>query len=186
MLLPIGAAMLLLAALAGCGAQRANVPVPTPREAAHTLAGAPAPLAALHRQGGQLLGGGQQAFAARLAALRGRPVVVNAWASWCGPCVAEFPLFQRTSVGYGTRVAFLGIDVDDGAGDARAFLHKHWVSYPSYADPDRRIARSAGATTGVPTTVFYGRDGRVAYIHQGQYRDERQLRADIGRYALRS
>jgi len=171
---------------AGCGSQQPHLRVPTRAEAAQRLAGAPAPLAALHRQAGALLDGGEAAFTQRIAALRGRPVVVNAWASWCGPCKLEFPFFQRSAVGYGRRVAFLGVDVNDGSSDARAFLREHFLAYPSYVDRDERIARAVGVRTGLPTTVFYGRDGDVAYVHQGQYRDEAQLTADIARYALRS
>lgn len=185
---PFGVSVpLLLAVLAGCGAQQqAHVPVPTPTQAARALAGAPAPLAALHRQGDLLLSGGKGAFEQQLAALHGRPVVVNAWASWCTPCAAEVAYFQRTSVSYGRRVAFVGVAVDDAPPASRRFMRAHWMSYPSYSDQSKQIAHAIGVNTGLPTTVFYGPDGRVSYIHQGQYRDERQLTADIARYALRS
>jgi cytochrome c biogenesis protein CcmG/thiol:disulfide interchange protein DsbE len=181
----LGAWVLVAALLAsGCGSREADVRVPTPAEATEALAGAPAPLASLHRQAGRLLEGGQAAFERRLAELRGRPVVVNAWGSWCGPCIDEFPLFQRTAVAYGKRVAFLGIDVRDGTETARAFLREHWVAYPSYFDPDERIARAVGARVGLPTTVFYERGGDVAFVHQGPYRDEAALVEDIERYLL--
>ena len=107
---------------------------PKPRGAAavnHELAGSPPPLAALHQQAGQLLGG-ESALAARIRALRGYPIVINAWASWCAPCRSEFGLFASASARYGRRVAFLGADTDDSAGDARTFLAQHPVSYPSY------------------------------------------------------
>ena len=65
-------------------------------------------------------------------ALRGYPIVINAWASWCAPCRSEFGLFATASARYGRRVAFLGADTNDSAGDARAFLTQHPVSYPSY------------------------------------------------------
>jgi len=184
-LVPSGAIVLaLLAALAGCGARQAHVRVPTPAQAARELSGAPAPLAALHREGDVLLSGGQTAFEQRLAALRGRPVVVNAWASWCTPCLAEVPFFQRTSVAYGRRVAFLGVAVDDAPPASRRFMREHWMSYPTYSDQGKQIAHAIGVNTGLPTTVFYDARGRVSYVHQGQYRDERQLTADIARYAL--
>jgi cytochrome c biogenesis protein CcmG/thiol:disulfide interchange protein DsbE len=181
---PFGVAALLLAALlAGCGSQDRQLRVPTPAEAARQLANSPPALAALHRQAGIVLGGGKAAFGARLATLRGRPVVVNVWASWCGPCRLEFPLFQRASVQYGRRVAFLGVASNDAPPDARSFLSDHWTAYPSYGDEDTKIADSIGVRTGLPTTVIYARDGKP-FVHQGPYRDATQLRADIARYAL--
>ena len=176
-------AVVAILLLSGCGSQEPDVKVPTPAEARSALAGAPAPLASLHRQAAELLPGGEDAFDARLATLRGRPVVVNAWASWCTPCRYETPFFQRTSVRFGRRVAFLGVNPDDDTAKAKAFLREHPVSYPSYADPDEQIADEIGVRAGLPTTVFYGRDGKVAYVKQGQYRDEQQLAADIRRYA---
>ena len=84
------------------------------------LAGSPAPLAALHAQADELLAGGLPALRARLAALRGTPVVVNKWASWCEPCRAEFGVFQRVSVAHGREVAFIGIDSGDTAAATRS------------------------------------------------------------------
>lgn len=186
-LAPLGVCAVVAALLAGgCGSSEPEIEVPTRAEAAQRLAGAPAPLAGLHRQAGELLDGGRDAFERRIEALRGHPVVVNAWGSWCGPCVLEFPYFQRTAVAYGKRVAFVGIDVEDPPAAARTFLRDNWIAYPSYVDPDKRIMRSTGARVGVPTTVFYDRDGRVAYIHQGPYREEADLEADIRRYLLTS
>jgi thiol-disulfide isomerase/thioredoxin len=179
-------ALVVVALLSGCGSGSAHVRVPTPAEAGKRLASSPPALAALHRQADTLLSGGQSAYDARIASLRGRPIVVNAWASWCVPCRVEIALFQRSSVAYGRRVAFLGINTQDTAGKAHGFLSAHWLSYPSYADEDSEIAHAAGVRAGLPTTIFYGRDGKVAFVHQGQYRDEAQLTADIARYALRS
>jgi thiol-disulfide isomerase/thioredoxin len=149
------------------------------------LAGAPAPLAKLHAQGSMLLGGGRAAFKARLTSLKGRPVVVNKWASWCGPCRAEFPDFQKASVKYGKRVAFVGVDGNDNHGDAQKFLKQYPVPYPSYEDPSGEIAQVLNATVAFPTTVFYDRSGHVAYLHQGQYLTGGKLEQDIQRYVLR-
>ena len=173
----------VLLTLAGCGAQQANVRAPTPAQARSELAGSPATLASLHRQAAQLLDGGLDAYRARLAALRGRPVVVNAWASWCPPCRTEMPYFSRAAVRFGRRVAFVGVNAGDTDGHARAFLRDHYIPYPSYTDPDDKIAQEIGVRAGLPTTVFYGRDGKVAFVHQGQYRDEAALTADVKRYA---
>jgi thiol-disulfide isomerase/thioredoxin len=147
------------------------------------LAGAPKPLADLHGQGCELLGGGPAAFKARLAALKGHPVVVNQWASWCGPCRAEFPHFQKLSVSLGRRVAFVAVDFQDNNGDAAAFLKRYPIPYPSYEDGDGKVSQVFNGVGPLPKTVFYDAAGKLKYIHVGQYATEAKLRADIARYA---
>ena len=146
------------------------------------LEGAPAPLAALHRQPSALLDGGVPAFRARLRALRGSPVVVNKWASWCGPCRAEFPVFQRVAAKRGREIAFLGVDAFDARDDARKFLDEYPLPYPSYLDPKEQIVRDIGAPGNYPITVFLDERGKTAFIHQGPYRTDADLEADIDRY----
>jgi thiol-disulfide isomerase/thioredoxin len=148
------------------------------------LDGAPAPLAALHAQANELLGGGAKALRGRLRALRGRPVVVNKWASWCGPCRAEFTLFQHVASQYGKRVAFVGLNSGDNDAAARRFLQQRPLSYPSYTDPHEKAALALGAATNYPITIFYGADGKRRYMHQGGYFDLAKLRGDIRRYSL--
>jgi cytochrome c biogenesis protein CcmG/thiol:disulfide interchange protein DsbE len=150
---------------------------------AERLAGAPAPLAGLHRQGNELLDGGADAFKARLKDLRGYPVVVNKWASWCGPCRFEFPFFQRQSVKHGKRIAFLGVDSDDSDGDAREFLSEYPIPFPSYKDPHLAVATELGAVQATPATAFYDSKGELAFLHQGGYSSESKLAEDIERYA---
>jgi cytochrome c biogenesis protein CcmG, thiol:disulfide interchange protein DsbE len=148
------------------------------------LAGSPPALAALHTQGGALLGGGAQALDARLAALKGYPVVINKWASWCVPCKEEFGAFQRASAEYGRRVAFLGLDSGDAnRADAVAFLRSFPVSYPSYYDKSGQMGERITDSSSTPVTVFVTRDGR-RFIHQGQYPSVGKLRHDVERYAL--
>lgn len=179
-LAPILAVCLLAA---GCGAAQPKSAAPAPRSAANRLAGAPPALARLHRQAGQLLGGGRKAFEARLRELRGHPVVVNKWASWCPPCRAEFPFFQRQAIERGRNVAFLGVDSNDNDADARTFLKRFPVTYPSYRDPNLAIAAAMKAVLAFPSTAYYDRRGRLAYLHQGGYATESKLSRDIERYA---
>jgi thiol-disulfide isomerase/thioredoxin len=167
----------------GCGAVQPASRAPTPAALRAELAGSPPALASLHAQRGRLLSGGLRAFRARLLELRGVPIVVNVWASWCGPCRAEFPLFQVASARLGRRVAFLGVDTLDSEADARGFLAKLPVAFPSYEDPSGAIARSLAPTQGVPITVFRGPAGRTTYFHQGAYRSEADLIRDIRRHA---
>lgn len=153
---------------------------PSSAAAQRALAGSPPALAALHEDANQLLPG--EHLDDRLRALRGHPVVVNVWGSWCAPCREEFPVFQRVAVQTGRRIAFLGIDTQDPAEDARRFLRAHPLSYPSYQDLDGKLARSYGLL-GTPSTVFYDAKGKRAFLHQGPYRSDADLRADIRRYA---
>jgi len=155
---------------------------PTAAAVPSVLAGSPPTLAALHRQASRLLGS-SNGLRARLRALRGYPVVINAWASWCTPCQEEFPLFAQASVRYGHVVAFLGADTNDSAGNARAFLAKHPVSYPSYQTSSAQLAPLA-SIEGLPTTIFVSRAGKVVSVHTGQYRAEGSLDGDIANYAL--
>ena len=159
-------------------------PGPSAAEAKRALAGAPAPLAALHARSGELRPADPDAFQRQLRALRGYPVVVNAWAAWCAPCKLEFPLLGRAATRLGKRVAFLGLNVSDNAGDARRFLAKAPVPYPHLEDPDARIIQAQSAASGLPVTLFYDRRGRQAFVHQGGYRSEQDLLDDIRRYAL--
>ena len=180
-LLPLLACCLLAA---GCGQDEPRSAAPdSPGSQRAVLAGSPAPLAALHRQANRLLGGGTAAFRARLRELRGHPVVVNKWASWCPPCRSEFPFFQRQALRRGRRIAFLGVDSNDSASDARAFLRKLPLSYPSYSDPKLGIAAELHAVQAFPATSFYDREGKLSYVHLGGYPSERKLAADIARYA---
>jgi cytochrome c biogenesis protein CcmG, thiol:disulfide interchange protein DsbE len=149
-----------------------------------SLAGAPAPLAALHAQAGQLLEGGAPALKARLAALRGRPIVINKWASWCVPCRSEFGAFQQASLALGREVAFVGIDsADTSRAAARSFLRSFPVSYPSYYDHSGSLGTKITDSAFTPVTVFFDRSG-AEYIRQGPYPSRAKLEADVRRYAL--
>jgi cytochrome c biogenesis protein CcmG, thiol:disulfide interchange protein DsbE len=180
-------AVLILATVAfatpGCGGSEEGGGAGAPPDYERALAGAPPPLAALYAQANELLPGGIEAYEQRIESLEGYPIVVNAWASWCGPCRYEFPLLQKLSARYGKRVAFLGVDSEDDAEGAKTFLEEEPVPYPSYSDPGKEIFNSLGAR-GFPDTAFYDREGELVYLKQGQYADRAALEEDLRRYAL--
>jgi cytochrome c biogenesis protein CcmG/thiol:disulfide interchange protein DsbE len=155
--------------------------VPTAAAADRALAGAPPALAAVHRDANRLLPADE--FERRILALRGHPIVVNVWGSWCVPCRREFPVFERLAVKLGKRVAFLGIATQDSEENAGAFLAEHPVAFPSYMDFDGKLAREDIGTIGTPSTLFYDAKGKRSYLHQGPYYKDADLEADIERYA---
>lgn len=174
---------LVLAAvsLAACGVEEPQAPAPA--RASKAPAGDPAALRRLKADANRLLDGGPAAFKSRLAELRGYPVVVNQWASWCGPCRFEFPFFQRLAAAYEGRVAFLGVDSRDGRRAAAEFLRELPTPFPHYFDKDTSVARLFRGGRAWPTTAFYDRSGRLVGTHIGAYAAEAKLEADIGRYA---
>jgi cytochrome c biogenesis protein CcmG/thiol:disulfide interchange protein DsbE len=181
-LLPLCAIALVALLLGGCGSSTESGDGSHP-DYEKALAGSPPPLAALYKQANDLLPGGQAAFEKRLAQLRGYPVVVNVWASWCGPCREEFPVLQKLSARYGKKVAFFGLNSEDSDDAAATFLREEPLPYPSYTDPDKDVFTSLGAV-GFPDTAFYDKKGKLVYLKQGPYRDSSELEADVRRYAV--
>jgi thiol-disulfide isomerase/thioredoxin len=182
----IAAAVAIVAAVAiGVVQTSGNQPgpagvTPSPAAARAALEGSPTPLAEVHDAANALLP--IDGFEQRIKALRGYPIVVNVWGSWCNPCREEFPVFERVSVALGKRVAFLGLATQDSKEEAGKFLEAHPVTYPSYMDFDGKVADSFGIIN-APSTVFYDRRGRRAYLHQGKYANDADLKDDIRQYA---
>jgi cytochrome oxidase Cu insertion factor (SCO1/SenC/PrrC family)/thiol-disulfide isomerase/thioredoxin len=157
---------------------------PSTATVAAQLAGSPPALARLHDQADQVVGN-QAALAARIRSLRGYPIVLNVWGSWCAPCVAEFGLLGTASAYYGRRVAFLGADIGDSVSDGQSFMQQHPVSYPSYQTTDSQLTSIIPqGVLGWPTTIFFNRRGRITYVHTGQYETQGTLDADIATHAL--
>jgi peroxiredoxin len=145
--------------------------------AANTAAPAIAPLATapdftLHTMNGPNL---------RLAEQRGRVVMVNFWATWCGPCREEMPQLNRLYQKYkGAGFVLLGVNVDDDTRKAADVAGKLGVTFPVLLDTDKVVSKLYDLST-MPSTVLIDRDGKVRYVHRGYlngYEDnyEKQIR----------
>lgn len=103
-----------------------------------------------------------------LAQLRGRPVLVNIWASWCGPCRKEMPLLTAAHREFGDRVQFLGLNTADAPPAAAGFLEDFDVRYPQLADPDS-VLLDRLRIPGLPVTLVLDSDGTVLEKHIGPF-----------------
>lgn len=128
-------------------------------------------------------GGGVTAFEKKIQSERGKPVVVNKWASWCGPCRLEFPMFRKQAEKRKGQVVFIGVNSQDNRKDAEDFLKEEPVPFKHFSDPKLEIAASFNAVQAFPSTAFYGSDGKLEFVHQGPYRTEQELSEAIDRYA---
>ena len=178
----------LIAALSLAGCVGSGAGNPDSRlslgQATQPLSNAPPQLAQIRSQANQLLSGGTDAFDTRLQELRGIPVVVNKWASWCGPCRLEFPWFQSLAEKRGGQIAFLGVNSNDSDSAAKQFLTELPLPYPSYSDGDLKIAQELGGPPqAFPTTAYYDRSGKLLFSHPGVYASEQDLIADVEKYA---
>ena len=126
--------------------------------------------------------GGRPAFEAFVKKQQGTPVVVNKWASWCGPCRTEFPYF-RDQANKRKDVVFVGVNSNDNDGDARSFLADNPVPFKQFSDPKLEIAAAFNGVQAFPTTAFYDSKGELAFTHPGGSQSEDQLAEDSDRYA---
>ena len=144
----------------------------------------PKPLAENRAQASEIIDGSTDALKAKLADLRGYPVVVNQWGSWCPPCRAEFPFFGESAEAHADEVAFLGVDIQDDRRAAEDFLAELPVPYPSIYDRDADAVFSIGWTQVSPTTWFIDERGEIVHQRPGAYPDRAALEADIRRFLL--
>lgn len=159
--------------------------VPTVAQAREAVRDAPPALRALYARGGGLIDVPADDLDGFLRSLRGHPAVINVWAEWCGPCREEFPLLRTAVARHGTRVAFVGLNVDAAGDHAKAerFLTEQPTVYPSLTDPGEAIARRLEATGARPQTVFLDAEGEIVTVRQGAYATLDQLERDLRLYA---
>ena len=102
-----------------------------------------------------------------LGELKGQVVLINFWASWCGPCRQEMPILDQLYRSYqAAGFTLLGVNVEPSAGDAQKFLKGTPVSFPILFDPDSKVSKLYDVS-GMPSTVIVDRKGNVRYIHHG-------------------
>jgi thiol-disulfide isomerase/thioredoxin len=114
----------------------------------------------------------------QLAAYRGKLVLLNFWASWCGPCREEMPLFsqwQRKYAAQGLQV--IGVSMDDDVAPAKEFLAKHPVSYPIVMG-DAKLGEQFGGVLGLPTTYLIDARGQIVARYRGEA-NLKKLEADL-------
>jgi cytochrome c biogenesis protein CcmG, thiol:disulfide interchange protein DsbE len=176
-------------ALAGCGGDNGGGEArPQGNQSAPSLSSRqdlPPPLAENQAQASELIDGSTEALEAKLADLRGHPVVVNQWGSWCPPCRAEFPFLGESAEAHADEVAFVGVDIQDDRGAAEDFLAEFPVPYPSIYDRDADAVFSIGWTQVSPTTWLIDKRGEIVHQRPGAYPDRETLDADIRRFLLR-
>jgi cytochrome c biogenesis protein CcmG, thiol:disulfide interchange protein DsbE len=110
-------------------------------------------------------------FQQLLAELKGTPVVVNIWASWCGPCISEAPHLASLARETKGKVQFLGVDIIDKRPSARAFIHRYGWIYPSVFDPTGSIRDGLGYL-GQPVTLVFDRSGHQVFVYSGPVTDD--------------
>jgi thiol-disulfide isomerase/thioredoxin len=104
-------------------------------------------------------------------------VVINFYASWCGPCVSEMPAFERVHQDVGDRVTIIGIAYQDSDEDARATVARTGVTYPTFGDSGQDAVTYFGGVN-MPTSVFIDRRGKVVDV-RSRALDEGELRAAL-------
>ena len=144
--------------------------------ASSSLTGKPAPDFALKSSTGQNL---------RLSEYRGDVVMINFWATWCGPCRQEMPLLDDLYNRY-QRVGFnlLGVNIDDDSGRAMEMIRELGVNFPVLFDARKEVSRMYDVDA-MPVTVIVDREGNVRYVHQGYKPGYEQKYLDQVRALLR-
>ena len=177
----VGAVVIATTSGGGAGSGAASASRPAAPPSAAQLSALPRPIAANIAQANRII---DTSIQSKLTSLRGVPVVVNQWASWCPNCKAEFGFFQQLAKRYQRQVAFVGLDSQDSRGDAQSFLRGFPVTYPSIYDERASQAHSIGGGQGWPTTIYFNKAGQRTYVRPGGYTTLQSLEADIQQYAL--
>lgn len=144
--------------------------------AASSMEGQPAPDFALKSAGGDNL---------RLSEYRGEVVMINFWATWCGPCRQEMPLLDELYTRY-QRVGFqlLGVNIDDDAGRAMQMIDELGVAFPVLFDSRKEVSKLYDVEA-MPVTLLLDREGTIRHVHHGYKPGYEELYLDQIRSLLR-
>jgi len=116
-----------------------------------------------------------------LAAYKGKVVLLNFWATWCGPCKAEIPDLVALQTQYSKDVQILGISVDDDAKDIKPYAEQFRMNYPVLVGKDRDdVEKAYGPFFGIPQSFLISRDGKICFKHPGiasRQRFEQEIKA---------
>jgi cytochrome c biogenesis protein CcmG, thiol:disulfide interchange protein DsbE len=104
----------------------------------------------------------------------GRPILINFWATWCGPCRSEAPLLETAWRKYKDRMTFIGVDIQDFTGDAKDFVREYDVTYRIAYDGPAKLWEPWGLS-GLPETFLVGSDGTIVEHKVGEYSDAAEL-----------
>ena len=126
----------------------------------------------------------EAALVDRVQRLRGTPIVILAWASWCRPCQPDLQRVLRATARYDHQVMFLLADTSDSRTRARRVLMRHTLSYPIYETQVRLHDILPQPLSGLPTLILITRQGKVSYVHGGEYTSVAAIEHDIKAHLL--
>jgi peroxiredoxin len=113
-----------------------------------------------------------------MSQLKGQVVILNFWATWCGPCKTEIPEFIRAQAEHKAKgLTILGVSIDDTPEQLKEFAAKYKTNYPLLLN-DEKLEEAYGPIYGVPVTIFIGRDGSICRKHMGEVKKE-QLEREL-------
>ncbi|MDA8124943.1 MAG: TlpA disulfide reductase family protein [Deltaproteobacteria bacterium] len=114
-----------------------------------------------------------------LKSFRGKPVLLNFWATWCGPCVEEMPFFQQLAKEWADRgLVVLGVNEGDGASKVTGFMQRYGLTFPMVLDPDQEVSRLYSVRF-MPTSVLVDKDGIIQAVSFGGFESKEQLVAKM-------
>ncbi len=118
----------------------------------------------------------------RLSSLKGRPIVINFWATWCGPCQSEMPLIEKTAEKY-PNLTILAVNDDEAVSDVNSFVKRFGLSFPILMDPGAAV-NIQYQVTGLPTSFFVDENGIIRSLQIGVLSEE-QLKDHLHKIGLR-